>query len=276
MSFFVSYAGNREDVLIRSFFPDIQRGFYVDIGANHPVQDSVTKIFYDAGWSGINVEPLQSVVALLNKYRRRDINECLGIAGKEGELVFREYVGAGRSTFSTELMRTLEADTEEPDVQTYTEYPVPVVRLETLLAKYAVEHIHFMKIDVEGFEHEVLASNDWDKYRPELLCIEANHVTHDWHGLLKGAGYRLVFFDGLNEYYLAHESLQRQKYFDYPRQMLSGSQIIKWTVEREFKQILSQQKRALQKTIRQQAKALAEANKRIAELEVPAAERLQP
>ncbi len=257
MSFFISYAGNREDVLIKAFFPDVEKGFYVDIGANHPVEDSVTKIFYDAGWSGINVEPLQSFITLLDEARPRDSNECVGIAETEAELTFREYGGAGRSTFSTELMAQLEQDTEEPDVQEFKEYPVKTMRLETLLNQHQVQHIHFMKIDVEGLEYDVIKSNDWNRYRPELLCIEGNHVVRNWQSLLTAARYELVFFDGLNEYYLAEESLSRKQYFDYPKSMLSGSQIIKWTVDREFNEILTQQKKDLE-AVAQEHQAVAE------------------
>ena len=55
----VSYAQNHEDVLLRRVFPDEPNGFYIDVGANDPVRDSVTKHFYDRGWHGINIEPAE-------------------------------------------------------------------------------------------------------------------------------------------------------------------------------------------------------------------------
>jgi peptide methionine sulfoxide reductase MsrB len=61
----ISYAQNREDVIIDAFFPDLKKGFYVDIGAADPNYDSVTKFFYEKGWSGINIEPNPQLFKLL-------------------------------------------------------------------------------------------------------------------------------------------------------------------------------------------------------------------
>jgi FkbM family methyltransferase len=234
MSFKISYAQNREDYLIEAFFPDITKGFYVDVGANDPNEDSVTKIFYKKGWTGINIEPVEAMVKLLNKYRPKDINLALGIADKPGELHFREYGGAGMSTFSEPLKREYK-DAKNPNVVDFVDKQVKVDTLSNVFRKYVKpdQAIQFIKIDVEGFEFEVIAGNDWDKYRPELICIEANHVKNDWRPLLKSNRYNQVFFDGLNEYYLREESMRRAKLFSYPEAILTGQQIIKWTVEKE-------------------------------------------
>jgi hypothetical protein len=68
-----SYAQNREDVILNRIFKDVKDGFYIDIGAYHPAVASVTKAFYDRGWSGINVEP-GSVFDELERARPRDVN----------------------------------------------------------------------------------------------------------------------------------------------------------------------------------------------------------
>src|ERR1041384_3211716 len=69
----VSYAQNFEDVLLHRIFGNLARGFYVDIGASDPMIGSVTKIFYDRGWSGINIEP-SSTFPRLAAARPRDVN----------------------------------------------------------------------------------------------------------------------------------------------------------------------------------------------------------
>src|SRR5262245_39670575 len=78
----ISYAQNHEDVLLRRAFADQKEGFYVDIGANHPVNLSITKHFYDSGWSGVNIEPLPCIFELLQSGRPRDINLNMGISNK--------------------------------------------------------------------------------------------------------------------------------------------------------------------------------------------------
>ncbi len=72
-----------------------------------------------------------------------------------------------------------------------------------------------MKVDVEGMEHEVLRGNDWKKYRPELICIESNHIKVNWHKLLDTVGYKKFFNDGLNDYY-AEERSKLVEQFTFP------------------------------------------------------------
>ena len=53
----ISYAQNFEDVLLWRALKQVRNGFYIDIGAQHPEHDSVSKLFYDHGWRGVHVEP---------------------------------------------------------------------------------------------------------------------------------------------------------------------------------------------------------------------------
>ncbi len=221
----VSYAQNREDVIIEAFFPDVEKGFYVDVGANDPKDDSVTKLFYDEGWHGVNIEPSPRLLNKLNIERKRDINVGAGVASIEGILQFREYHNHGLSTFSDKMKKVYEQEIGEKTA-TFSEYKVAVRPLSKILDDIKPKHIHFLKVDVEGYEYEVLASNDWIRYRPELICIEANHIIKDWHGILKKANYNLVFNDGLNEYFLAHESMARLDKFNYAESIVLGKQII--------------------------------------------------
>src|SRR3989338_356894 len=96
---FITYAQNREDLILAAFLDGVKKGFYVDIGAAHPVIDSVTKYFYERGWSGFNIEPIKRQYELFEKQRKRDINLNCGVGAEEATLVLREYVGMeGRST----------------------------------------------------------------------------------------------------------------------------------------------------------------------------------
>lgn len=229
----VSYAQNREDLYIASFFPDVTDGFYIDIGAHHPVLDSVTKFFYKAGWHGINVEPQKEYFRLLQKDRKRDITVNAGISDKEGSLTLREYPGGGLSTFSEKMKEEYAHDDFMKEIP-YKEYQVEIVTLKTLCDRYIKkgQNIQFLKVDVEGLEYEVLKGNDWQRFRPELLCIEANHIVNDWHDVLLKNKYHKVFFDGLNEYYLAEESLHRRELFAFPKMFLAGKQIVPYEVKR--------------------------------------------
>lgn len=236
--FRISYAQNREDFIIKAFFPDVRDGFYIDVGASDPDEDSVTKLFYDAGWHGINIEPLAAKIKLLNKKRTRDTNLAIGLADQKGVMHFRQYRGHGLSTFSREMMDGYEGSTNTNTAE-YEDVEVPVDTLKNVLKSHDIGHIHFMKVDVEGFELNVLRGNDWKKFRPELLCIEANHISKeaDWHSFIKQHDYTKVFHDGLNEYFLAKESMRRLDDFNYPETFLVGGHLVKWSTMNEIRAI---------------------------------------
>lgn len=207
----VYYSQNREDLILQSFFPGEQKGFYVDIGAFDPDVDSVTKLFYEKGWHGINVEPQVVRYEQFQKIRPRDINLNIGISTENTTLNLRTYKSEGLSTFSDTIKQEYE-QAPDSDTTDYTETTIKVRPLREVFAEQKVKHIDFMKVDVEGLEYEVLASNDWDAFRPEVLCIEANHVKNDWHPLLKSVGYEFVFEDGLNEYFADSQTDRKQKF----------------------------------------------------------------
>jgi len=215
---FITYSQNREDLILAVLLTNVKDGFYIDVGAAHPVIDSVTKYFYERGWSGINIEPIRKQHKLFEKQRPRDINLNCGVGAEETILTFREYIGMeGRSTFS---------DTEKQEyspVAKYKEYPVKIRTLKSILNEVEPAKIHFLKIDVEGFEYEVLAGNNWERYRPEVICIEANRVAENCRILLADKDYRNIFFDGLNEYYLAAEAINRLGSFSFTKNLVEKS-----------------------------------------------------
>lgn len=88
---FISYAQNFEDVLINRVFKHKAKGFYIDVGALHPTIDSVTKAFYDIGWSGINIEPIKEYYELVQEERPRDINLNIALSNIEDKLEFSKY-----------------------------------------------------------------------------------------------------------------------------------------------------------------------------------------
>jgi len=221
----VSYAQNREDVIIDGFFSGAKSGFYVDIGASDPVKDSVTKFFYDKGWSGINVEPNPSIYKKLQKERPRDVNVNAAVSNDSAStLSLRVYKkGDGLSTLSEDIKQEYIENTTVVTKE-YRDIDVKTIKLIELFENNNVFEIQFMKIDVEGYEYEVLKSNDWTKYRPEVICIESNHIVKDWHSVLKDADYEKVFFDGLNEYFASVESKKAES-FSYIQSVI-GKRIV--------------------------------------------------
>jgi FkbM family methyltransferase len=235
--YIVSYAQNREDIILSSFFEGVKEGFYVDVGANHPDILSITKFFYDKGWHGINIEPNAQLHKLIQQQRPRDINLNVGAADKPGELVLREYPGGdGLSTFSKEAQDLYQEKSSiyRKNTRRYEDRKVAVKPLKQIFEENEVGTINFMTIDVEGFEYNVIKGNDWSKYRPQVICIEANHVIQDWRPLLEEAQYELIFFDGLNDYYVAKEHPELAAKFSYVNTVLLDKPIISADAQQQF------------------------------------------
>lgn len=225
----LSYSQNREDLILAGFFDLSKKGFYVDVGANDPDRDTVTRIFYENGWSGINIEPIESHYQQLLRRRRRDINLNVGISEKEQVLNLREYEGSGLSTFSKKMQEQYQA---APNIFTekYRDYSVKTKTLAQVFKEQKVKEISFLKVDVEGFEYDVLSSNDWQIYRPMVLCIEANHIEKDWRPILSSNNYELVFSDGLNEYYQDKTCKEKLKQFSYISAIIDRKPIVDYLI----------------------------------------------
>lgn len=233
----VSYAQNREDIILAAFFEETQTGFYVDIGANDPEIDSVTKYFYERGWSGINCEPQSVHYERLFVERNRDINLNVGVGAKKSKLTLRQYKGDGLSTLSSDVKAEYVGNPDD-NTKTYTDTEVEVTTLANIFREHKTTTIHFMKIDVEGFEYQVLIANDWNKYRPQVICIEANHIKQDWHHLLKVNDYELAFFDGLNEYFTDSRKPEIKLKFSYVQSVILGKPFMSYALA---KVIINQQ-----------------------------------
>lgn len=193
----ISYAQNAEDIVLGRVFRGITDGFYIDVGANHPVNDSVTKHFYDMGWHGINIEPVRELHDLLQRERPRDINLCVGVSDEPGTLEFAEVrSNHGLSTFNA----TLDARNTGSghDVVKRT---VPITTLADICREHVTGEIDFLKVDVEGFEAQVFRGNDWDTFRPKVILGEDNFAA-DWTELLVSKGYTQMLHDGLNRFFM--------------------------------------------------------------------------
>ncbi|MDH4406452.1 MAG: FkbM family methyltransferase [Cyanobium sp. D14.bin.5] len=224
-----SYAQNFEDVMLWRALNKIEKGFYIDIGAAWPEVDSVTKAFYDLGWRGINVEPNKDFFRQLEDERPRDINLCMALGEAERTLELNIFKDTGLSTFDSNT-----AQRHKNSGLAMSRQSVSVSRLDLIWEKYvpAGQDVHFLKIDVEGFEKQVLLGNSWNIYRPWILLIEACapslqlDASSSWEWIVLSAGYTYAYSDGLNRFYVASEHFDLIQSFIYPPNIFDGYKML--------------------------------------------------
>ncbi len=175
-------------------------GFYVDIGAFSPIHISNTYWFYQHGWRGINVEPFPAVIQKFDKERPRDINISAAVGEEEGLHKYYSWGNSNMNTFSAEKADLYIREgkvTGQPSI-----LEIEMIRMETLLDRHLLPgmNIDFLSVDVEGMDLEVLTSNNWEKYRPELVVAELDCtgidevIRSELYYFMLGKGYTLYYW----------------------------------------------------------------------------------
>ena len=217
----ISYASLYEDVLLwRALAPRVHHdvGFWIDAGAYDPEIASVTKTFYDHGWHGINIEPMQYQFDKLVEQRPRDINLQLLISDHDGSETFYHFDNGELSTSNLEFaQRHLDSGMKasERHLRTST--------LTSICEQYAPEQIHFLKIDIEGHEAKAIRGMDFNRFRPWILVMESTEPNtldrttyHEWEGMVSAAGYQHVYSHLPNRFYVANEHPDLKPCFSVP------------------------------------------------------------
>lgn len=211
MNVLLTFSQEKEDLILFHLLKGVggSNVRWVDVGANDPLFMSVTKLFSSMGGKGVNIEPQTFYCDALAKDRPDDINIQVGISDENGELLLYGD-GAGAS---------FDADLDVQNKEKVTK--VPVVTLKKIFDDNVGKDgtIHFLKIDVEGWEKKCLLGMDFRNYRPWIVCMESALPStdipsyDDWEYILTDNGYKLIGAETINRYYAAEEVMdQLNKY----------------------------------------------------------------
>ncbi|CAG1003570.1 hypothetical protein MTYP_03103 [Methylophilaceae bacterium] len=211
----LSYSQEGEDLVLARILGElgITAGFFVDIGAHHPTRFSNTYYFYRRGWRGINVDALPGTKKLFQRKRPRDITIECGVGSAEGVLKYFAFNEPALNTFSEQEAKKKES----PLYRIINTIQMPVVTLKQILDANLPSglQIDFMTIDAEGFDHEVISSNDWDRYRPRVVLVELlntdiqNLETHPTAQILYRHNYRAFAKTHNTYFFVANEAFPR-------------------------------------------------------------------
>ena len=164
----ISFSQTSIDLLISYIFRNKKKGFFIDIGCNHPIYNNNTYLLYKKGWRGINIDLDEKSINLFNVFRKFDLNikEAISSKAKEVDLYFY-HNKSPLNTLNKNLVNFHKAQPKKiKKIITKT--------LNSIIIKspYANEKIDFMSIDVEGHELDVLKGFDLKKYAPSIIVIE--------------------------------------------------------------------------------------------------------
>ncbi len=213
----VSYAQQFEDVILWRALKHVSKGAYIDIGANDPVINSVSLLFYEKGWRGMHVEPMPEYAEKLRQARPDEqmLEAAVGPANPELEIF--SFDGTGLTTAVTEY-----AERHQKDGREVNRIVVECIPLAEVMEQFNRRHIHWLKIDVEGMESSVLKSWGNHPTRPWIVVVESTQPlsqqsVHDaWENELTSRGYRFVYFDGVNRFYLHEDHEDLERFFGAP------------------------------------------------------------
>jgi FkbM family methyltransferase len=194
----VTYAQHGDDLVIRAIFFSLGIGnpSYLDLGAHHPENISNTKLFYDTGSRGINVEANPVLHKLFLEQRPQDINLNVGVGIKSGFQDFYMIDGeSGRNSFIKEVA--------EGFVMDYPEFAITEVRQLPIFTVEQILHHRripdFLSIDIEGMDFEVLQSIDFKRYPFKVICVEIQpYSEEDIRTLMHNVGYYSIIKCGSN------------------------------------------------------------------------------
>ena len=163
-----SYAMDNEDIEILNYFKERRDGFYVDVGCYHPLHRNNTYLLHKQGWCGINIDTSKFSIDLFNYMRPKDINYNCAISNKNEiiKLFYQKEFSQLNTTESLQAKTVFQGNVKEKEIEAFT--------LNEILNKneYKNTKIDFLDIDVEGADLKVLEGLSFDKFKPELVCIE--------------------------------------------------------------------------------------------------------
>lgn len=185
---------DREVALVREFFRDTPKGFFVEVGANDPKKDSQSFHLEEAGWQGILVEPLPELASELRRVRKARVFEVACSSPDRAGQTMTLHVAGPFSSFDPHLAVTGMRADRTVDVKVDT--------LDHVLALGGAKQIDLMSVDVEGHELEVLSGFDFARWQPRLILLEDHVSDLDKHRFMQRAGYTLMRRTGLNGWYV--------------------------------------------------------------------------
>lgn len=190
----ISFAKSGDDIQLSKLINQHTPGTYVDIGCWHPYKASNTYYFHLRNWKGICIDPNPTLKPLYDKFRNGDTFINCGIGNLNDSLKYYMFEESSMNTFSEGFVLKHNLQSQILKV-----IDVPLKSLEKILDENILDNdrLDFFDIDVEGYDLEVLKTNNWNKYRPRIIVVESDvsikdDLTSDITKYIESQDYRLL------------------------------------------------------------------------------------
>ena len=197
---------DNEDTAILDYFKDKKSGFYVDVGCYHPIHRNNTYLLYKQNWRGINIDVSQFSVELFDHLRPDDLNYNCAVSNKNEtvKLFFQKELSQLSTIENDQAKKVFQGNIKEKEIQAFT--------LDEILNrdKYKNVKIDFLNIDVEGADFKVLHGLSFQKFNPELICVEIHDKEikeSKIYNFLKDKNYQLIWSGVFSHLFLLNKKI---------------------------------------------------------------------
>ncbi len=224
MEYLLIFSQDDEDLILYHVLKDVRKVCWIDAGANDPVHASVTKFFSLRGGAGINIELQHGFWKKLEKDRPHDKNIEAGVSNQKGVLTLFGREGSQIASFAKKSGLNKGARPRK----------VPAETLRDICRRYfsPKDVVHFLKIDVEGWEKQCLEGMDFQYIKPWILCIESSgseNSPDEWETIIEAEGYEFAMQYRANRYYVSKEHRELKKLFQSPEKLRSTYSVTRYS-----------------------------------------------
>ena len=191
-----------EDVFVRRFFKKTSKGFYVDVGAYHPIKGSLTYYLYKNNWTGMNIDLSKISIDLFRISRPKDINLRTAITDFDGKTFFYE-----NSPINQQNSLKENSNAKKIEIDCY--------KLNTILDNHKIQKVDYLNIDAEGNDYKVISTFDFNKYKPSLVSIEYNNynfenlINSNINILMEKNDFKIISKFGVTCFYVHKENIDK-------------------------------------------------------------------
>lgn len=159
-----SYSQFGQDIFVlKKIFKNKNNGFFVDVGANHPILINNTYLLELNGWKGLSIEPQKHLKSLWPQARKTECLQC--VIGPENKKV--DFIEGENNEHVLSGVRGFNKCEDDKKIISMDQ-----IRLSDVFQNKGIIDVDYLSIDVEGYEMNVLRSIDFSKVNIKLIGIE--------------------------------------------------------------------------------------------------------